>query len=72
MPGRDLTFDLLRGGAVLYIIGYYHIQDVWLVHLPRPLAGWLARITLALFAFCRVTCWLHRRGHRWENSTAAC
>ncbi len=51
MPSRDLTFDLLRGGAVLYIVGYYHIQDVWLAHLPGPLAGWLARIALALFCF---------------------
>jgi len=50
-PARDLTFDLLRGAAVLYIVGYYHIQEVWLVHLPGTLSGWLARVALALFCF---------------------
>jgi peptidoglycan/LPS O-acetylase OafA/YrhL len=50
-PPRDLTFDLLRGTAVLYIVAYYHIQEVWLVQLPGSLAGWLARVALALFCF---------------------
>ena len=51
LPNRDLAGDLLRGGAVLYIVGYYHIQDVWLVGIPSPLAGWFARVALALFCF---------------------
>ena len=50
-PERDSAFDLLRGGAVLFIVGYYHIQEIWVWQMPGPLAGWLARIALALFCF---------------------
>ncbi len=50
-PARDAALDLLRGGAVLYIVGYYHIQEIWVWRMPGSLAGWLARVALALFCF---------------------
>ncbi len=48
---RDPALDLLRGGAVLFIAGYHHVQEIWLIRLPGPLSGWLARMALALFCF---------------------
>jgi peptidoglycan/LPS O-acetylase OafA/YrhL len=48
---RDDSLDLLRGAAALYIVGYYHIQDVWGITPPGALAAWWARVALALFCF---------------------
>ena len=48
---RDLSLDVLRGGAILYIVGYYHIDKVWMVTLPDSLGRWLARVALALLCF---------------------